>query len=80
MMPQTQISLADAEHRFSFRFEYELTKPLNQTEVGFLGMGVNTDWSNVFVTASSFFPSLFTGFTYPQSFRAESSKDATTQG
>lgn len=39
MMPQTQISLADAEHRFSFRFEYELTKPLNQTEAGFLGYG-----------------------------------------
>ena len=43
MMPQTQTSLADAEHRFSFCFEYELTKPLNQIEVGFLGMGVNID-------------------------------------
>ena len=42
-MPQTQTSLADAEHRFSFCFEYELTKPLNQIEVGFLGMGVNID-------------------------------------
>lgn len=34
-------------------------------------MGVITNLANVFVTDSSFFPALFTDFTYPQSFRAE---------
>ena len=36
------------------------------------------DLAHIFATGSSFFPVLFTGVTYPQSFRADCSKDATT--
>lgn len=78
-MPQTQISLADTDHRFFSCFEYEFTKPSNYIEVGFSRMAVNTDLAHVFATGSSFFLVLFTGVTYPQSFGADSSKDATTQ-
>ena len=79
MMPQTQISLADTDHRFFFCFEHEFTNPLNQVEVAFLGMAVNIDLAHVFAIGSSFFPVLFTDVTYPQSFRANCSEDATTQ-
>ena len=72
-MPQTQISLADTDHRFFFCFEHELDWSC------IFRMAVNIDLAHIFAIGSSFFPVLFTDVTYPQSFRANCSEDATTQ-